>query len=48
MIKESKYRTDVMKKYFSKELLMTKEGSEGFENSTIGLVTMIMLIIMLK
>ena len=34
MIKESKYCSDVMKKYFNKELVMTKEDNEGFENSS--------------
>ena len=34
MIKESKYCSDVMKKYFNKELLMTKEDNVDFENST--------------
>ena len=33
-IKESKYYSDVMKKHFNKELLMTKENNEDFENST--------------
>ena len=34
MIKESKYCSDVIKKRFNKELVMTNEDSEGFENST--------------
>ena len=34
MIKESKYCSDVMKKKFNKELLMTKEDNKDFENST--------------
>ena len=34
MIEESKYCSDVMKKHFNKELVMTKEGSKDFENST--------------
>ena len=33
MIKESKYCSDVMKKHFNKELVMTKEDNEDFENS---------------
>ena len=33
MIKESKYCREVMKKYFNKELVMTKEDNEDFENS---------------
>ena len=32
MIEESKYCSYVMKKYFSKELVMTKEDNEDFEN----------------
>ena len=34
MIEESKSYSDVMKKYFNKELIMTKEYNEDFENST--------------
>ena len=34
MIKESKYCSDVMKKHFNKELVMTKKGNEDFKNST--------------
>ena len=34
MFEESKYCSDVMKKCFNKELLMTKKGNEDFENST--------------
>ena len=34
MIEESKCCTDVMKKHFSKELVMTKKHNEDFENST--------------
>ena len=33
MTKESKYCTDVMKKYFNKELVITKTDNEDFENS---------------
>ena len=33
MIEESKYRTDMMNKHFNKELVMTKEDKENFENS---------------
>ena len=33
MIKDSKYCTDMMKKHFNKELVMTKEDDEYFENS---------------
>ena len=33
MIEESKYCSDVMKKHFNKELVMTKEDNEDFENS---------------
>ena len=35
MIEESKYCSDVMKKHFNNELLMTKEDNEDFENSSI-------------
>ena len=34
MIEESKYCSDVMKKHFNKELLMTKNDNGDFENST--------------
>ena len=34
MIKVSKYCSDVMKKHFNKELVMTKNDNEDFENST--------------
>ena len=34
MIEESKYCSDVMKKYFNKELVMTKEENQDFKNST--------------
>ena len=34
MTEESKYCSEVMKKHFNKELVMTKEDSEDFENST--------------
>ena len=34
MIKESKYWTDVMKKHFSKELVMTQKHNRKFQNST--------------
>ena len=34
MIEESKYFSDVMKKYFNKELVMTEKDNEDFWNST--------------
>ena len=34
MTEKSKYCSDVMRKYFNKELVMTKEGNEDFKNST--------------
>ena len=34
MIEENKYFTDMMKKRFNKELVMTREDDEDFENST--------------
>ena len=33
MIEESKYCSEVMKKHFNKELVMTKEDDEDFESS---------------
>ena len=33
MIKESKYCSDVMKKHFNKELVMTKKNNGDFQNS---------------
>ena len=34
MIKENKYCSDVIKKYFNKELVMSKEDNGNFKNST--------------
>ena len=34
MIKESKYCSDVMKKDFNKEIVITKKGDEDFEKTT--------------
>ena len=34
MIEESKYCSEVMKKYFNKELVITKEDNEDFKNTT--------------
>ena len=34
MGKEIKYYSDLMKKHINKELVMTKEGNEDFQNST--------------
>ena len=34
MIKESEYYSEVIKKHFNKELVMTKENNEDFKNST--------------
>ena len=34
MIKEGEYCNDVINKHFNKELVMTKEDNEYFENST--------------
>ena len=53
MIEESKPCSDVMKKYFNKVLVITKEDNENFKNSTkctnsTKSVTMVMLIMMLK
>ena len=33
MIEESKFCTTIMKKHFNKELVMTKEDDQDFENS---------------
>ena len=49
MIEESKYCSDAMKKHFSKELVMTKEDNEDFENYTnVGSVIMLILMVILK
>ena len=49
MIKESKDCHEVMKKYFNRELAMTKEDNGNLKNyKNVRLVTMIMLIMMLK
>ena len=34
MVEESKYCSDVMKKHFNKELVMTNEDNENFKSST--------------
>ena len=34
MIEESTYSSEVIKKHFNKELVMTKEGNENFKSST--------------
>ena len=34
MIKESKYCTDIMKKYFNKRLVMTKKDNQDFKSTT--------------
>ena len=34
MIEETKYCSDLIKKHFNKELVMTKKDNEDFENST--------------
>ena len=51
MIKESRFCSDVMKKHFHKELLMTKERNEDFKQSTKchnDSLTMIMLMMLKK
>ena len=48
MIEESKYCSDVIKKKFNKELVITKEDNEDFENSIKCCVIMIILLMMLK
>ena len=34
MVEESKYCSDVMKKHFNKELVMTNKDNENFKSST--------------
>ena len=34
MIEESRYCSEVMKKHFNMEIVMTKEENEDFKNST--------------
>ena len=48
MIKESKYCSDVMKKHFNKELVMTKNDNEDLTLLNVGSVIMIILMVMLK
>ena len=48
MIEESKFCTDLIKKHFNKELVMTKEEGQYFKNSTVGFVIMHMWSVMLK
>ena len=49
MIEEYKNCSDMIKKYFNKELLMTKNDNEDFKNSTkCQIVTMLMMMVMLK
>ena len=49
MIKQGKYCSNVMKKHFNKELVMTKKDMEILRASLIvGFVVMIILIMMLK
>ena len=49
MVKERKCCSDVMKKHFNKELVMTKKDNEDFENSTKNeFVIIFMLMVMLK
>ena len=47
IIEEKKYCSDVIKKHFYKELLMTKKDAADFENST-EFVIMFILMVMLK
>ena len=45
----SKYCSDIMKKHFNEELMMTKENNEVLKALlNVGSLTMIMLIMMLK
>ena len=47
MIKESKYYSDVMEKRLNKELGMTKEDNEDFDNSNVEFVIIILLIMII-
>ena len=47
MIKESKYYSDVMEKHLNKELGMTKEDNEDFDNSNVEFVIIILLIMII-
>ena len=47
MIEENKYCSDVMKKHFKKELVMTKEDDEVLRTLlNVGSVIMLMLMVM--
>ena len=48
MIKESEYCSDVMKKHFNKELVMTKKDKILRTQLNVGFVIMIILMMMLK
>ena len=49
MIKESKYFTDIMKKHFNKQLVMTKEDNEDLKTLlNVGFAIIFLLILMLK
>ena len=49
IIEESKYCSDVMKKHFNKELVMTKEGNEDLRTLlNTGFLMIILLMVMLK
>ena len=53
MIEESKCCSDVMKKHFNKELVMTKEDNEDFKNSinvrsAINIILILMLMILME
>ena len=49
MIEKSKYCSEVIKKHFFKELVITKEDNEALRTLiNVGSVTIIMLIMMLK
>ena len=48
MIEEDNYCSDLIKKYFNKELVMTKEGNEDFKNSSKCWICDIMLMVIVK
>ena len=44
-MEEKKYCSNVMKKHFHKELLMTKKDKEDFESSTKSVIMVILMMI---
>ena len=48
MVEESKYCSEVMKKHFNKEPVVTKKDNEDFNLLNVGSVIILMLMVMLK